>query len=234
MILDLQLWGDHKSKITTQRRADGAGRPTAGAPARSVSTAEPPTCPTRTRLYRSGRLLAEGFAAEDIRSRLDAQADAVVWLDLYEPTEADLQIVVEEFGLHALAVEDAIQAHQRAKVDRYRSHLFANMYVVGVDEQGEAPTALTTGEISVFATSRALITVRKHEFDIDALISKWDLNTELVSPTNAVSFLLYGLLDAGLSAPGRRGSPRSTTQRRAASTGRANDPTSQSLALVSS
>ena len=169
---------------------------TGGEPARSVSTAEPPKCPTRTRMYRSGRLLAEGFPAEDISSRLDAQADAVVWLDLYEPTEADLQIVVEEFGLHALAVEDAIQPHQRAKVDRYRSHLFANMYVVGIDDQGEEPTALTTGEISVFATSRALITVRKNEFDIDALISKWDLNTELVSPTNAVSFLLYGLLDA--------------------------------------
>jgi magnesium transporter len=46
---------------------------------------------------------------------------AVAWLDLYEPTEADLQIVTEEFGLHPLAVEDAISPHQRPKVDRYRT-----------------------------------------------------------------------------------------------------------------
>ena len=91
-------------------------------------------CPTRTRMYQSGRLLAEGFA-EEISDRLAGQPDGVVWLDLYEPTEADLQIVVEEFGLHPLAVEDAIQPHQRAKVDRYNSHLFANMYVPGVDER---------------------------------------------------------------------------------------------------
>jgi len=71
-----------------------------------------------------------------------------------------------------------------------------DMYVAGVDEHGDAPTALTTGEISVFVTPRALITVRKNEFDIDALISQWDLNTELVSSSNAVSFLLYGLFDA--------------------------------------
>jgi magnesium transporter len=169
---------------------------TAGPPAASVSTAQPPRCPTRTRMYQSGRLLAEGFPAEEISDRLAGQPDGVVWLDLYEPTEADLQIVVEEFGLHPLAVEDAIQPHQRAKVDRYNSHLFANMYVPGVDEHGDAPTALTTGEISVFVTPRALITVRKNEFDIDALISQWDLNTQLVSSTNAVSFLLYGLFDA--------------------------------------
>jgi magnesium transporter len=181
----------------TPRPEPAPGDPqTAGPEAPSVSTAQPPRCPTRTRLYQSGELLAEGFPAEDISAHLTESANAVVWLDLYEPTEADLQIVVEEFGLHPLAVEDAIHPHQRAKVDRYRSHLFANVYVVGAEEPDRALTTLTSGEISVFVTPRALITVRKNQFDIDALITQWDLNTELVSPTNAVSFLLYGLLDA--------------------------------------
>lgn len=81
-----------------------------------------------------------------------------MWLDLYEPDRADLQIVTEEFGLHPLAVEDAIHSHERPKVDRYRTHLFANMYAVGVDADG---IALTTGEVSVFITPWALITVRK-------------------------------------------------------------------------
>jgi magnesium transporter len=166
---------------------------TPGQPARSVTTAIPPQCPTRTRLYRAGELVGEGFPAEQLSERLAEDEGVVAWLDLYEPTEADLQIVTEEFGLHPLAVEDAISPHQRPKVDRYRTHLFASMYAVSVNEHGDA---LTAGEISVFITPRALITVRKNDFDIDALIAYWDLNAELVDSTNAVSCLTYGLLDA--------------------------------------
>ena len=171
-----------------------AGDPdTAGPAAASVSAAAPPRCPTRTRLYRAGRMLDEGFPAEKISELLAADPDAVIWLDLYDPTQADLQIVTDEFGLHPLAVEDAIHSHQRPKVDRYRSHLFANMYAVSVDDGG---IALTAGEISIFITARALITVRKDEFDIDALIARWDLNADLVDASNQVSTLTYGLLDA--------------------------------------
>ncbi|MGH3157509.1 MAG: CorA family divalent cation transporter [Streptosporangiaceae bacterium] len=163
---------------------------TPGQPAGSVTTAIPPECPTRTRLYRSGELLEEGFPAEQLSERLAADQDAVAWLDLYESTEADLQIVTEEFGLHPLAVEDAISPHQRPKVDRYRTHMFASMYAVFVSESGDT---LAAGEVSVFITSRALITVRKDDFDIDALIARWDLNAGLVDSSNEVSCLTYGL-----------------------------------------
>jgi magnesium transporter len=160
---------------------------TPGPIAPSVTTAAPPRCPTRTRLYRAGHLLEEGFPAEELSERLAADPQAVVWLDLYDPTQADLQIVTNEFGLHPLAVEDAISPHQRPKVDRYRTHLFANMYAVSAD---------AVGEISAFITHRALITVRKDDFDIDALIGRWDLNADLVDAGNQVSTLVYGLLDA--------------------------------------
>lgn len=158
-----------------------------------MSTAIPPQCPTRTRLYRNGALLEEGFAAEQISDRLAVDEDTVVWLDLLDPSESDLQVVIEEFGLHALAVEDAIHPRQRPKVDRYRSHLFANMYAVSIDP---SINALKIGEISCFLTRRALITVRKSDFDIDALIERWDLNTDLAENPNQVSALAYGLLDA--------------------------------------
>jgi magnesium transporter len=166
---------------------------TPGPSAPSVSPAEPPGCPTRTRIYRAGQVLDEGFPAEQLSERLANDPHAVAWLDLYDPTQDDLQIVVNEFGLHPLAVEDAISQRQRAKVDRYRSHLFANMYAVTVrDGHG----ALVVGEISMFVTPRALVTVRKQDFDIDALIARWDLNTDLVNADNQVSLLVYGLVDA--------------------------------------
>jgi magnesium transporter len=115
-----------------------------------------------------------------------------VWLDLYDPDEADLSIVTEEFGLHPHAVEDAIHDRQRPKLDRYASHSFANMYAGAVDDD---TAELTTTEISVFITARALITVRKADFDVDTLIERWDLNRELAA-TSGIGFLLYGLLDA--------------------------------------
>src|SRR4051794_10932879 len=171
---------------------DAPGDPqTPGAAARSVSGAVPPQCPTRTREYRAGELIDEGFPAEMISDRLDDHPESVVWLDLYDPTRADLQIVIDEFGLHPLAVEDAISAHQRAKVDRYRTHLFANMYAVALTDVGGS---FTVAEVSMFVTPRALITVRKEEFDIDALIARWDLNTDLVHEANPVSTLVYGLV----------------------------------------
>ncbi|MFF5297141.1 magnesium transporter CorA family protein [Paractinoplanes globisporus] len=172
--------------------ADGDPQ-TPGPTAPSVSTAVPPQCPTRTRLYRAGKLLEEGFPAEQMSERLAADPAAVVWLDLYDPAQADLGIVTHEFGLHPLAVEDAINAHQRPKVDRYRTHLFANLYAVDASRD---PHGLTTGEISMFITPRALITVRKDDFDIDALIARWDLNTDLITADNQISILVYGLLDA--------------------------------------
>ena len=171
--------------------ADGdADQP--GATAKSVSTAQPPRCPTRTRAYRSGRVVQEGFPAEQISDVLAADDETVVWLDLSAPDESDLQVLVEEFGLHPLAVEDAVHDHQRPKLDRYASHLFVNVYAVRFDEQR---SQLITAEISIFVTPRALITVRKSEFDIDTVIARWDLDANLASD-NTVSYLLYGMLDA--------------------------------------
>lgn len=169
-----------------------AGDPQSPGPAAvSVSRWAPPRCPARTRLYRAGVVRAEGFPAEQISGRLRAFDDAVVWLDLYDPDITDLQLLVEEFGLHPPAVEDAVHDRQRPKPDRFRTHLFANMYAVRFDPAGGE---LTTSEISAFITGRALITIRKSDFDVDTLLRRWDDSPELAG--SGVGFLVHGLLDA--------------------------------------
>ena len=165
---------------------------TAGSAASTVTTAEPPKCPTRTRAYRGGKVVAEGFPAEQLHEVLDRDQDCVVWLDLFDPDEADLQIVTNEFGLHPLAVEDAVHDHQRPKVDRYASHLFVNAYAVAVADD---PLRLESSEISMFVTRRALVTVRKSEFDVDTLIQRWDI-ADGADRAAGVGFLVYGLMDA--------------------------------------
>jgi magnesium transporter len=164
---------------------------TEGPVAPSVSPAVPPRCPARTRLYRDGHLIGEGFPPAEISDHLDAEPDAVVWLDLLDPDPRDLEVVTEEFGLHPLAVEDATHDHQRPKLDRYESHLFASMYAASFDA---GSGQLATGEINAFITARALITVRKTHFDVDTLIARWDAGGRL--PDSGIGWLVHGLLDA--------------------------------------
>jgi len=164
---------------------------TDGPVAPSVSPGAPPKCQARTRLYRGGHLVTEGFAPAEISDHLETEPDTVVWLDLLDPDVRDLDVVVEEFGLHPLAVEDATHDHQRPKLDKYDSHLFASMYAVSFD--GDAGQ-LATAEINAFITPRALITVRKTHFDVDTLLARWDANDEL--PDGGIGSLVHGLLDA--------------------------------------
>ena len=144
----------------------------------------------RTRLYRDGRLELADFPVADISDYLE-QPGTCVWLDYCEPTPRELETITEEFQLHPLAVEDAVQEHQRPKLDRYDSHLFLSAYRVSLDQ---ATGELETSEIAVFITHRALITVRKDEgISLDPIVARWDESSELAG--SGVSFLLWGLLD---------------------------------------
>ena len=157
-------------------------------------TSQPtPSCPTRTRLYLDGKVIAEDFGAGEVAAKLAEHPEAVLWLDLYDPGLEDLQAIAQEFQLHPLAVEDAVHDHQRPKLDRYPGHLFMNVYEVGTEVVDERPV-LTKHEISSFITERALITVRKSAADVEALVERWDAEPGL-GAKGKVGFLVYGLLD---------------------------------------
>jgi magnesium transporter len=110
---------------------------------------------------RSGR--CEPGAIDDVRR----SGDGFVWLGLHDPDEAELAELAERFGLHPLAVEDAVHAeHQRPKLDRYEDTLFAVLKTVRYVHP-ETPAAdvevVETGEISVFIGRDFVITVRRGE-----------------------------------------------------------------------
>ena len=158
--------------------------------ASSICQISPTRCQARTRLYRDGRLELQGFPVADISEYL-ADESVIIWLDLRDPDHDDLVVLSEEFGLHPLAVEDALHHRQRPKLDRYRSHLFLTAYGARLDTgTGE----LATSEIAAFITSQALITVRKDDgLDIGAVVQRWDESPDLAK--FGVGYLLYGLLD---------------------------------------
>jgi magnesium transporter len=144
----------------------------------------------RTRLYRGGVLELEDFPPEDISEHLE-DPDAFVWLDYCRPSQEDLATIEEELSLHSLAIEDAVDRHERPKLDRYDSHLYLSAYAVKLDV---GSGILSTSELGAFITANALVTVRKDErFDIDAVVARWDESAGLAQ--HGVSFLLWGLLD---------------------------------------
>ena len=144
----------------------------------------------RTRLYRDGTLEREDFPVQEISDYV-GEPGCTVWLDLCGPSADDFAMISEEFGLHALAVEDAGYEHQRPKLDRYRTHLFLSAYAVDLDPETRV---LSAEELAVFITTDALITVRKDErVDIEKVVARWDETPDLAK--GGVGFLLYGLLD---------------------------------------
>ena len=114
-----------------------------------------------------------------------------MWVDLCGPEVKDLDHVADELGLHALAIEDALEARQRPKLDRYTDHQFLSMYGVAFDK---ATGQLRLRELAAFITTTALVTVRKdEEFDLDDVVVRWDGSMDLAK--HGVGFLLYGLID---------------------------------------
>ncbi len=89
-----------------------------------------------------------------------------VWLGLFEPSAAELGRIAESYGLHPLAVEDAVDAHQRPKLERYDDDLFM-VLKTGRYVEHEQLTATSevigTGEVMIFLGADYVITVRHGE-----------------------------------------------------------------------
>ncbi|MFB7465598.1 magnesium and cobalt transport protein CorA [Streptomyces sp. NPDC056224] len=111
-------------------------------------------------IYRDGRR-TEG--PEDLSDALDearATGDAFLWVGMHEPSEKEFDYVRSEFGLHALAVEAALTAHQRPKLEVYDDSLFVVLKPVMYDEDTDTVTA---GELMVFIGDSFVVTVRHGE-----------------------------------------------------------------------
>ncbi|OON81294.1 magnesium and cobalt transport protein CorA [Streptomyces tsukubensis] len=85
------------------------------------------------------------------------------WIGLHEPTEAEFSGIAAAFGLHPLAVEDAVHAHQRPKLERYDDTLFTVFKTIHYVEHAELTATseiVETGEVMCFTGRDFFITVR--------------------------------------------------------------------------
>jgi len=128
-------------------------------PARSPLGSSVVNCVT----YRDGvRTAASGDPVEAVR-QVRRSGEGFVWLGLHEPADEEFTGVAELFDLHPLAVEDAVEAHQRPKLERYGETLFAVFKTVCYAEHEELTATsevVDTGEIMVFLGPDFVVTVR--------------------------------------------------------------------------
>jgi len=82
------------------------------------------------------------------------------WLGLHEPTEQQLQPIADAVGIHPLAVEDAVHAHQRPKLDRYDDFMLVIVKTVHYSDKQHTAEVVETGEVMVFVGPDFVITVR--------------------------------------------------------------------------
>ena len=83
--------------------------------------------------------------------------DSFVWIGLFEPTHDEFVDVAEAFRLHPLAVEDAVHAHQRPKLEVYGEHLFVVAKTARYDDESETAEF---AEVQIFAGHGFVVTVR--------------------------------------------------------------------------
>ncbi|KEF17654.1 magnesium transporter CorA [Streptomyces rimosus] len=113
-------------------------------------------------VYRDGRRVSDHVTPSQAMASVRADS-GFAWIGLHEPTEAEFAEIAREFGLHPLAVEDAVHAHQRPKLERYDDTLFTVFKTVHYVEHAELTATsevVETGEVMCFTGRDFIVTVR--------------------------------------------------------------------------
>ena len=119
------------------------------------------------------------------------EVGGVAWIGLYRPDQAELEQLAAEFGLHPLAVEDAVTAHQRPKLERYDDMLFAVLRPARYLDETEE---VEFGEVHVFVGPNYVITVRHAEApDLAAVRRRIEGSPQLLAM--GPQAVLYAVLD---------------------------------------
>lgn len=129
---------------------------------------------------------------ESVATAIDCTPDCFGWIGLHEPTQDELTRVQDLFGLHALAVEDALRPHERPKMEKYDESLLVVLRTLWyVDEHD----AVETGQITVFVGDRYVVTVR-HGEGVELATARADLEERAQVLGHGPAAVLWAICDA--------------------------------------
>jgi magnesium transporter len=141
-------------------------------------------------VYVDGRRTANPSSLDETFETM-RERHGLAWVGLYRPSEAEIRAVAEELSLHHLAVDDAIAAHQRPKLERYDDNLFV---VLRPARYLDAEERVEFGELHVFVGPDFVVTVRHAESpDVGAVRRRLESTPELLRL--GPEAILYAVLD---------------------------------------
>ncbi|WP_407549323.1 magnesium and cobalt transport protein CorA [Streptomyces sp. Pv4-95] len=143
-------------------------------------------------LYQEGRRVSTHDTLADTFQQLRSTPDTLAWIGLHRPSSDELVTLASEFDLHPLAVEDALEAHQRPKLERYGDTLFV---VLRAARYLDDPEEVDFGELHLFVGRDFVITVRHGGApDLSAVRRRMEEAPELLK--RGPEAVLYAILDA--------------------------------------
>jgi magnesium transporter len=143
-------------------------------------------------IYRDGRRVASSGTIADVASQLREESGSFAWIGMLRPTEAQLLPVADVFGFHEIAVEDAIVAHQRPKLERYGDTLFVVLRAATYLDKEEE---VEFGEIHIFVGPNFVVTVRHSRTpDLARVRQRMEDDPELLA--RGPEAVLYAILDS--------------------------------------
>jgi magnesium transporter len=136
----------------------------------------------------TGKEMARALQDPSEISELLKDEHNLVWFDLAEPTQADLQLLQDEFSLHPTAIEAAALVHERPKIENYDGYWL----VVAHGATLEAGT-LVLHELAIFVGTNFVVTIRAHPvYPLDEIERRWFSKSAIPHTSTA---LLYVILD---------------------------------------
>lgn len=141
-------------------------------------------------IYVQGRRAAEPTSLEETYAAC-REHRGTAWLGLYKPSQEEFSSVASEFGLHDLAVEDAVVAHQRPKLERYGQTLFMVLRPARYVDETES---VEFGEVHIFVGESFVVTVRHGESpNLGAVRERMEAEPDLLS--RGPEAILYAIMD---------------------------------------
>jgi len=143
-------------------------------------------------IYRDGKRIASPATIPEVVEALGHERGSFAWIGMLRPTEAQLLPVADAFNFHEIAVEDAIVAHQRPKLERYGETLFV---VLRAATYLDSEEEVEFGEIHVFTAPNLVVTVRHSRTpDLGRVRKRMEGDSELLA--RGPEAVLYAILDS--------------------------------------
>ena len=188
----LQRWAAAVGRVAVRSARSARVEPAAAGPRATDGGAVPlEGVVADCAVYDGGRRRSGRLTLPDAPRAARTVRDGFVWLGLVEPTAEQIAAVAAEFELPALAVEDAVKAHQRPKLERYGDVLFVVVKPVRYIDHVEI---VEVDEVAVFLGPRFVVTVRHGDNAVVGRVRR-ELDADGDLPAGGPAAVLHRLLD---------------------------------------